>query len=243
MTAITTTIIVGRNARNCGQNTKTKQIKGDNKMIKTSEQIEPELDETTARLDELCEMRRSIESNLKTLQSGFIKRQKTLDELQAEQSKLTILNDSIKSLEATQTELHDAYQRASLIESRAERLEKAKTIAGEAADAHAEYINLRFELDESIRLTGGKMVDVVSQFFDKQYELKNALTTTEPQISYPELELPKETTDLVSGVARNIPALEFGDAVQLAENRIADERRDGARIREGEQTAKVAAAI
>jgi predicted nuclease with TOPRIM domain len=209
-------------------------------MIKTSEQIKPELDQTTIRLDELCEMRRSIESNLKTLQSGFIKRQKTLDELQVEQSKLTILNDSIKSLEATQTELHDAFQRASLIESRGKQLEKAKAIANEAAKAHDGYLKLRFELDETLRTVGGKMVDVVSQFFDKQYELKNALTTVEPQISYPELELPKEITDLVSGVSRNIPALEFDDAVQLAENRIADERRDGVRIRENEQTAKVA---
>lgn len=208
-------------------------------MTKTSEQIKPELDETTVRLNELCEMRRSIEGNLKTLQSGFIKRQKTLDELQVEQNKPTILNDSIKSLEATQTELHTAYQLASVAESRSEQIEKAKVIANDTESAYIDYLKFRLELHDTLRTVGGKMVDSVSRFNNKQYELKNVLTAIEPRISFSELELPKETTDLVSGAARTLPPLEFGDTIQAVENRIANERQGEARTkRESEQAAK-----
>jgi hypothetical protein len=119
--------------------------------IQKSTEIETELNNATKRLDELTEMRDGITSNLETLQKGFIDGKTSLDELQTEQSKLTILNESIKALEAKQDELHSAFQKASLSESRKKTLERMKVIADETETAFNEYVSLRAQFNETIR--------------------------------------------------------------------------------------------
>ncbi len=115
-----------------------------------SKQIEIELNNATKRLDELTEMRTGITTNLQTLQSGFIGGNTSLDELQSEQGKLTILNESIKALEAKQDELHAAFQKASLFESRSATIKQMKVIASEAETAFNEYVELRAAFGETI---------------------------------------------------------------------------------------------
>ncbi len=57
--------------------------------MKKSTEIENELNQTTKRLDELTEMRMRSGNNLQTLQQGFVSGKTSLDNLQAEQGKLT----------------------------------------------------------------------------------------------------------------------------------------------------------
>jgi hypothetical protein len=119
-------------------------------MKTTSKQIETELNNATKRLDELTEMRDGITANLQTLQAGFIDGKTSLDELQTEQSKLTTLESSTKSLESKKDELHDAFQKASFAEAQAEIINRLKSLAASAEEAFATREQIRMEFDSII---------------------------------------------------------------------------------------------
>ena len=139
-------------------------------MTKTTK-IENELNQVTKRIDELNEMREGIKKNLETLQSGFIDGKTPIDAMQAEQSKLTALNASIETLENNQSELHSAFQMASLTETRSELLESAKKTAIEAEKLFNEYQNLRTGFNDSIEKQTEGLIVVSSKFRAKQQEL------------------------------------------------------------------------
>ncbi len=151
-------------------------------MKTTSKEIEKELNQTTNRLDELTEMRDGITANLQTLQQGFVDGETLLDELQAEQGKLTILNESIKGLEAKQTELRSAFQKASLSESRHAKLKQIKVIASEGENILREYTKLRAAFGETIKAEGEKMYDALAAFRDKQREFQRAFSELAPGV-------------------------------------------------------------
>jgi chromosome segregation ATPase len=151
--------------------------------IQKSTEIETELNNATKRLDELTEMRDGITANLETLQKGFIDGKTSLDDLQTEQGKLTILNESIKALEARQDELHSAFQKARLSESRAETLKQMKVIADETETAFNEYVSLRTQFNETIRQDGEKMVDALVLFHSKQREFAQSFRALAPGVT------------------------------------------------------------
>ncbi|MEJ7862361.1 MAG: hypothetical protein WKF90_12090 [Pyrinomonadaceae bacterium] len=148
-----------------------------------SEQIETELNNATKRLDELTEMRDGITTNLQTLQSGFIGGETLLDELQSEQAKLTILNESIKALEAKQNELHAAFQLVSLSESRSATLKQMKVIASEAETAFSEYVSQRNDFDRVIKEHAEKTFAALAAFRGKQGDFFENLRQVAPDVS------------------------------------------------------------
>ncbi len=151
--------------------------------MKKSTEIKTELDRTTKRLDELTEMRAGVAGNLKTLQSGFVGGKTSLDELQAEQSKLTTLNDSIKALEAKQGELHAAFQKASLSESRQSLLESAKATALEAEPLFNEYLSIRAELNEVLAGYASRLIEKLGNYRNKQEQYASIVRQLEPQLT------------------------------------------------------------
>jgi chromosome segregation ATPase len=212
-------------------------------MKTTSKEIEKELDQTTNRLDELTEMRARLNTNLQSLQKGFVGGKTSLDELQAEQGKLTILNESIKALEAKQDELHDAFQRAAMSESRAGTLEQMKTIAGQTEAAFNEYVNLRAELDQAIEQGGAKMVDALSLFRSKQREFEQAFRELAPGVinfrpvpaeareSFAQIKSELEDIgvsgdrlNFVTSTYQNLPKVEFAEIVGIIERFIGNGR-------------------
>jgi chromosome segregation ATPase len=229
-------------------------------MKTTSKEIEKELDQTTKRLDELTEMRAGINTNLQTLQNGFVDGKTSLDELQAEQGKLTILNESIKALEAKQDELHDAFQRAAMSESRAETLEQMKAIAAQTEAAFNDYVNLRAELDKTIEQAGGKMVDALSAFRRKQQEFEKAFRELAPGMinfrpvpaearesfaqiksELEEIGLSGDRLNFVTSTYQNLPKVEFAEIVGIIERFIGNGRFDAEQKqrREARNAAKV----
>lgn len=226
--------------------------------MQNSENIKMELDETTVRLNELYEMRQGIEGNLKALQSGFIKRKKTLDELQIEQSKLTILNDSIKSLEATKSELQTAFDEADATERRKILLEAAKAKAVETATDLDEYMQLHGELNNLISEAAEKMFGKISSYRAKQNEYQQTLSRIEPGITslfnfqqgegYKFSQLNRELE--AAGLSKQIqekattanifpPVVEFSEAIAIAE-RIVNDRHFRQAKTEREQAQKAA---
>jgi predicted nucleic acid-binding Zn-ribbon protein len=152
-------------------------------MSRTAKQIKIELDQITKRLDELIEMQTGINTNLKTLQDGFIGGKKSLDEVQTEQSKLTILNDSIKSLEARQRELQTAFDNQSAAEARQDLLEKLAETGKQAEPLFNEYLEVRAELHEHISRYAETLLEKISAYRNKQREYRTLLSQIEPQIN------------------------------------------------------------
>ncbi len=188
-------------------------------MNRTSNQIEIELNQTTNRLDELTEMRDRLNNNLQTLRQGFIDGKTSLDELQAEQSKLTTLESSIKALEAKQDELHTAFQKASLSESRQVLLEKAKETAIEAETFHHEFTEIRNKFHDSIRDYAKKTVEKMAAWRGKQRDFGRI--ENETQLTFQELErlgLTAESYKVATAEYINPPQLEYADALSTAVN-------------------------
>jgi chromosome segregation ATPase len=207
-------------------------------MNKKSTEIENELNQTTNRLDELTEMRDGIKTNLENLQQDFIDRKTSLDELQAEQNKLTTLDSSIKALEAKQDELHDAFQKASLSETRQILLEKAKVIAIEAETAFNEYVETRNEFDILIGNCAAAMVDKIALFRSKQREYRSTVKQIEGKSTGASGQIYKELrqigmTDTAGNLAatefESFPPVEFGEVIAIAERLTANKRERAAR--------------
>ena len=187
--------------------------------MKKSIEIKTELDNTTKRLDELTEMRDRLNAHLKTLQDGFISGKTLLDEVQAEQSKLTTLDSSIKALEAKQNELHDAFQKAGASETRRSLLEKAKVTATEAKKFHTEFISIRNEFHDSIRDYAEKTVEKHLAWRNKQKDFGRI--ENETGLTFKELEelgLTTESYKAATAEYINPSPLEYGDAVSAAVN-------------------------
>jgi DNA repair exonuclease SbcCD ATPase subunit len=200
------------------------------KIMTTSKQIETELNQVTQRLDGLTVMQTGINTNLQNLQQGFVGGKTSLDELQTEQGKLTILSASIKALEAKQDELHTAFQMASASESRQETLDRMKVITDEANAAFNEYLKLRAKLVEACRTVGEKMVDalILSQY--KQWEFSAVLSRLAP-----DRESVKQTRDELKEIGLSetdfsnmssdfmvAPETDFPEAVHFVEQTVAN---------------------
>ena len=187
--------------------------------MKKSIEIKTELDNTTKRLNELTEMRDRLNTKLETLQQGFIDGKTSLDEVQAEQSKLTTLDSSIKALEAKQNELHDAFQKAGASETRQALLEKAKVTATEAQKFHSEFISIRNEFHDSIRDYAEKTVEKNAAWRNKQKDFRGIASET--GLTFKELEelgLTTESYKAATAEHINPSPLEYGDAVSAAVN-------------------------
>ncbi len=212
-------------------------------MNTTSNEIQSEITRTTKRLGELTEMRDGIKGKLEILQKGFIGGKTSLDDLQTEQGKLTILNESIKALEAKQDELHTAFQKASLSESRAETLRQMKVIADEAETTFNEYVELRRKFDETISKDGEQLFDVMASFRSRQREFERAFRELAPGVtnfrpvpgeareSYgqvaaelKEIGLDGKSLELVTSSYQNLPQIDFGECIQTVKQIIGNKR-------------------
>ncbi len=200
--------------------------------MKKSIEIKTELDNTTKRLNELTEMRDRLNAHLKTLQDGFISGKTSLDEVQAEQSKLTTLDSSIKALEAKQNELHDAFQKASASETRQALLEKAKETAIEAATFHHEFIEIRNKFHDSIRDYTEKTVEKMLAWRGKQKDFGRIAGET--GLTFQELEelgLTGESYRIATAEYINPSPLEYGVALNTAINFLTAKLDESARAK------------
>jgi uncharacterized coiled-coil DUF342 family protein len=216
-------------------------------MKTTSKQIENELNQTTKRLDELTEMRMRLNTELQTLQQGFIGGKTSLDELQTEQGKLTILNESIKALEANQDELHTAFQKAILSESRSAILEQMKKTATEGQASFDEYLAIRAELSGIIGEYAERLIDKSTVFHNSRADYQSLSRRIEPELadylthgqhSNRRLELGKsiaeeikaldvsdEALRLITDEAIIPPGVKFGQPIAIAEGFAAQEKQ------------------
>jgi predicted nuclease with TOPRIM domain len=180
-----------------------------------SESIKTELNQTIKRLNELTEMQKDVSGNLQTLQQGFVSGKTSLDELQAEQGKLTALNGSIAALQAKQTELETELKSAESAELRQTSIQQMEKLANESELAFNDYLALRVETDAIFAESAQKLVNKSSEWRKKQSRFsaiarENDLTQAEIK-SVPNVDSATITT-------YSVPELAFGVAVSAAES-------------------------
>jgi hypothetical protein len=180
-----------------------------------STEIENELNQTIKRLDELTAMRDGSTTNLQTLQQGFVSGKTSLDELQAEQGKLTTLNSSMLALQAKQTELETELKSAESAELRQTAIQQMEKLANESAVAFNDYLALRAETDAIFAEAAQKLVNKSSKWREKQARFsaiarENDLTQAEIK-SVPNVDSATITT-------YSAPELDYGVAVSAAES-------------------------
>jgi len=201
-------------------------------MNKKSNQIENELNQTTKRLDELNEMQKGITDNLQTLQQGFIDGKTSLDEVQAEQGKLTTLDASIKTLAAKQSELETAFKTAQNVEAVQTGISNLKTIAEQADAAFDEWNGLRVKLDGIISKFVDDIFSKSAEFYGKQKEFRALRSQLDAKNSgividddLTRLGLPEKSRKSAATEYVSLSPCKFGQAIVTAESVVGQERQ------------------
>ena len=204
--------------------------------MKKSTELKTELDGTAKRLSELITMQDGITNTLKTLQDDFINGKAVLVQVQNEQSRLTTLNASIKSLELRQSELQTAFDTATAAEQRQALLEKLVTLGNKTEPLINDYVETKSEFHEIISEYAEKLVKKITAYRATQKEFHNAFRQLAPEIENlqwitPELKplysqiideleklglLEKAQKQAINGTFPE-PALEYGQSISVAE--------------------------
>jgi uncharacterized coiled-coil DUF342 family protein len=173
-----------------------------------------ELDLTNERLSELITMRDGINTNLQTLQDGFVNGKTSLDEVQAEQARLNTLNSSITALEVKQDELQAVFDELTAAETQATLIESARTTALEAKRLFDESLELRRELDNVIGELAEKFTDKLFEFHEKRKSYMKLRGQFEPDAGTPGLS--NDVVLLLEKNHLNFPPIRFGLSFQAA---------------------------
>ena len=201
-------------------------------MNKKSNQIENELNQTTKRCDELTEMRMRLNTELQTLQQGFIDGKTSLDALQTEQGKLATLDSSIDALEAKQDGLHTEFQKTCNVEAVQTGIGRLKTIAEQADAAFDEWNGLRVKLDGIISKFVDDIFSKSAEFYGKQKEFralrsqldaKNSGIVIDDELT--RLGLPEKSRKSAATEYINLSPCKFGQAIVIAESVVGQERQ------------------
>jgi hypothetical protein len=152
-------------------------------MNKKSTEIKKELDATNNRLSELSEMKKGITDKHQSLHKGFVSGTTPLDELQAEQSKLTTLGSSMLALQAKQSELESELESAQKAELKQNSIEQMKKLVNEAETAFNEYASERSAADKIFAKHAKRLLVLLTAFRTKQAEFSSILRGFAPDVA------------------------------------------------------------
>ncbi len=187
----------------------------------TSNKIENELNQTSARLDELSLTRSGIQENLKILQDDFVLGKTDFDKTQSEQARLDTLNSLISSLEIKQRELQTAYDEAVENESLQTLLESARSAAVEAGVLFDDAIEMLREFAQTVGEFAEKLCDKFYAFRLKKKEYARLRRQLPPDLK---LNLSPELADLVDRNYENLPPIKYADVILSAVDLVGEER-------------------
>jgi uncharacterized phage infection (PIP) family protein YhgE len=145
-----------------------------------SEEIKNEINQTTQRLNELTETQKRIADNLKVMQNGFIAGTITLDEMQIEQSKLTVLNDSIDALDARRAEMQAELSTVDAFARRSDIVNQMAAAAAAAAKEFTEHARITDELNGILEKSSGELLDRVSGVIENKQNFRRLFLQIAP---------------------------------------------------------------
>jgi predicted nucleic acid-binding Zn-ribbon protein len=190
--------------------------------MKKLAEIKNQLASTNTRITELEGELNQQTATFEATQTAFVGGKANLGELHAEQSKLSLLTQSVESLQATASELQTAFDEMTEAEARQNLLESAKAAANESEKLWNEALAHRIELDDAIGELAEKFVGKMFEFHAKRKSYLNLRGQLEPTTKIPEIS--DDAIRLLEKNHLNFPPIRFGLSVQAACEVIEKER-------------------
>ncbi len=191
--------------------------------MKKAIEIKSEVDETDSRIAELQTRFDEQTATFETTQKAFITGKANIDELHAEQSKLTLYSQAIEALKATFEKLKSAFEKQSAQESRAELLKQMAAAANEVEPLVNDYLKTRSEFHEIVSQYAEKLIVKGETYRNKQAEYRAIVSQLEPTgAEIQESGLDQRTRTMAAATYFNHPSTgNFDEAVALAEKLLA----------------------
>jgi DNA repair exonuclease SbcCD ATPase subunit len=187
--------------------------------MKKSNEIQSEITRTTQKIDELDSVKDSLQTELQNLQKSFTDGKTSFAELQTVQSKMTVLTDSITSMNSALNKLRGDFDAALTAENLQNLLASAKSTALEAQTAFDEAMAVRQKANNLIASHAEMYMEKIGKFqaLKKEYNRIRAESGSEtPGIS-------TGTKDLLERNYENYPPLKFAPSFHIAVGLIAHE--------------------
>jgi chromosome segregation ATPase len=187
--------------------------------MKKSIEIENEITRTTQKIDELDSVKDSLQTELQNLQKSFADGKTSFAELQGLQAKMSVLTDSIKSMNSALNKLRGDFDSALTAENLQNLLASAKATACEAQTAFDEAMEIRRKANDLIASHAEMYMKKIGNFqnLKRQYNRIRAESGSEtPEIS-------TETKDLLERNYENFPNVKFAASFHNAVGLIAHE--------------------
>jgi archaellum component FlaC len=203
-------------------------------MNQTANEIQSEIEQTDSRITQLQTQLSKQTASFEGVQESFITGKANIDQLHAEQSKLTLISQAIEALKATYQKLKSAFNEQSETERRAELLKQMATAANEVPALVDEYLKTRLEFHEAVADYAKTLLGKRTAYQNKQIEYQTLASELKPTpAELQNCELSEKTLQMASATYFNHPSAGiFTDVVSLAENTlgakldsIAQERR------------------
>lgn len=206
-------------------------------MERTSINIQTELDQTISRLSELKIVYGTLEPDAKKTQDRFVSGKSTLAELQTEQSKVSLLNDSVNALRRRRDDLQTELTVAAHTERQSELCAKLVSTGNEAEPLVSEYLELRNQFHSIIADSAAKLVGKLEEYHNKQREYAQTFEQLDPEINvldrihsedrqrYADINrhlesigLTTKARDTVTASRLDVGVLPYGECIALAES-------------------------
>jgi len=203
------------------------------KIMKKAMEIKSEVDKTDSRITELETELSEQTTTFEVVQQAFIAGKSDINQLHAEQSKLTLLSQAIEALKATYQKLKSAFEHQSAQERRTELLKQMATTANEVEPLVNQYLETRSEFHELVSDYAEKLIVKGETYRKKQAEYQSIVRELKPTgAEIQESGLEQKTLTMAAATYFNHPPLEYDQVIKTAEmllaaklNRIAQNKR------------------
>jgi hypothetical protein len=183
-------------------------------------EIKSEMDKTQLRTTELENELTGQTTTFEATQKAFIEGRSDVNQLHAEQSKMTLLAQAIEALRTTYQKLKSAFENQSADERRSELLKRMTDAANSVPALVDDYLTTRDEFNLLVENYAEKLVSKMRLYQSKQAEYQSIfqdIKPTDEEIAQTGLEMPRRT---MAGASyfNHPPMGTFTEAVSLAEN-------------------------
>lgn len=191
--------------------------------MKKALEIKSEIDKTDSRITELENELTGQTASFEATQKAFIAGKSDVNQLHAEQSKITLLSQAIEALRATYQRLKSAFENQSADERRSELLKQMVSTANEVPSLVDDYLLTRTEFHEIVSKYAEKLVDKAETYRARQISYRSIVSQLEPtEAEIQATGLDQKTRTMAAATYFNHPTTGiFDEAVALAENLLA----------------------
>jgi uncharacterized coiled-coil protein SlyX len=187
--------------------------------MKKAVEIKSEIDKTDSRITELQTQLTKQTATFEGVQQAFIAGKSDVNQLHAEQGKMTLLAQGLESLKTMFERLKSAFERQSAEERRGELLKQMTDAANAVEPRIDDYRRARSEFGLIAAQHAEILVAKAEKYRAKQIEFQSIvreLQLTSEEIL--ELGIEQKTLTMAATGFINHPPIEYGEAIQLTEN-------------------------